>query len=157
VPLTRPAEVIAVTEPPDWPLEQSAEGTLRPWYLTATGYLVVLFGDPEEARRAHRGLLEREVPAAEVRLYESEELLGNVARLQKERSLLARAVAALSADPPAKRRFLENARGGGSAMWLIAPTRERAKRLVGLLADYGYSSLRYYGEDGVADLEQDTT
>jgi hypothetical protein len=144
-----------VTEPHDWPLERPAEGTLRPWYLTATGYLVVLFGDPEEARRAHRGLLEREVPASEVRLYESEELLRNMSRLQKERSLLARAVAALSADPPARQRFLDNARSGGSAMWLIAPSRERAKKLVGLLADYGYSSLRYYGEDGVADLEQD--
>ena len=144
-----------MTEPHDWPLERPAEGTLRPWYLTATGYLVVLFGDPEEARRAHRGLLEREVPAGEVRVYESEELLRNMSRLQKERSLLARAVAALSADPPARQRFLDNARSGGSAMWLIAPSRERAKKLVGLLADYGYSSLRYYGEDGVADLEQD--
>jgi len=24
-----------------------------------------------------------------------------------------------------------------------------------LLADYNYSSLRYYGEDGVADVQQD--
>ena len=89
-----------MTEPHDWPLERPAEETVRPWYLTATGYLVVLFGDPEEARRSHRGLLEHGVPAEEVRLYESEELLRNLSRLQKERSLLARAVAALSADPP---------------------------------------------------------
>jgi hypothetical protein len=146
-----------VNGPHDWPLERPGEGHLRPWYLTATGYLVVLFGDPEEARRAQRGLLAREVPEAEVRLYESEELLRNLSRLQKERSLLARAVAALSADPPARQRFLDNARAGGSTMWLIAPTRERAQKLVGLLADYAYSSLRYYGDDGVADLEQDTT
>ena len=146
-----------MTEPHDWPLERPGEGTLRPWYLTATGYLVVLFGDPEEARRAQQGLLERQVPAGEVRVYDAEELLQNLSRLQKERSLLARAVAALSADPPVKQRFLDNARAGGSAMWLIAPTRERAKRLIGLLADYGYSSLRYYGEDGVADLEQDAS
>ena len=33
-----------MTEPHDWPLEQPAEGTLRPWYLTATGYLMVLGG-----------------------------------------------------------------------------------------------------------------
>ena len=146
-----------MTESHDWPLERPAEGTLRPWYLTATGYLVVLFGDPEEAGRAHRGLVEHGVPAGEVRLYDAEELLRNMSRLQQERSLLARAVAALSADPPAKQRFLENARGGGSAMWLVAPTRSRAQKLVGLLADYGYSSLRYYGDDGVADLERDTT
>ena len=146
-----------MTEPHDWPLERPGGRTLRPWYLTATGYLVVLFGDPEEARRAHRGLLERGLPAEEIRLYESEELLRHLSRLRQERSLLARAVAALSADPPVRERFLENARAGGAAMWLVAPTRERAKKLVGVLADYGYSSLRYYGDDGVANLEQDTT
>jgi hypothetical protein len=27
--------------------------------------------------------------------------------------------------------------------------------LVGLLADYGYSFLRYYGDDGVADVQRD--
>ena len=145
-----------MTEPHDWPLERPGEGTLRPWYLTATGYLVVLFGDPEEARRAQQGLLERQVPADEVRVYDAEELLHNLSRLRKERSLLARAVAALSADPPVKQRFLDNARAGGSAMWLIAPTRERAMKLIGLLADYSYSSLRYYGDEGVADLEQNT-
>ena len=145
-----------MTEPHDWPLERPGEGTLRPWYLTATGYLVVLFGDPEEAQRAQRGLQERQVPAGEVRVYDAEELLQNLSRLRKERSLLARAVAALSADPPVKQRFLDNARAGGSAMWLIAPTRERAKKLISLLADYSYSSLRYYGDEGVADLEQNT-
>jgi hypothetical protein len=46
-----------MTEPHDWPFEQPARGTLRPWYLTATGYLAVLFSD-SEAQRAQRGLLE---------------------------------------------------------------------------------------------------
>jgi hypothetical protein len=55
-------EVITVTQPKDWPFEQPADGTLRPWYLTATGYLVALFSDPEEARRTQRGLLEHKVP-----------------------------------------------------------------------------------------------
>jgi hypothetical protein len=144
-----------VTDPGDWPLEQSAEGTVRPWYLTATGYLVVLFGDPQEARRARRGLLERDLPEAEVRLYESEEILRNIERLRRQRSVLARAVAALVADAGAKQRFLDNARTGGAALWLVAPSRDRADQLVALLADYGYSSLRYYGEDGVHDLQQD--
>ena len=144
-----------MTEPPDWPLEQPAEGTVRPWYLTAHGYLVVLFRDPAEARRAQRGLLDRRVPAEEVRLYESEELQRNLSRLREERSLLAKAVDALVADPDARQRFLENARAGGAALWLVAPTKDRADQLVGLLADYGYSSLRYYGQDGVSDLQRD--
>lgn len=152
---SRCVRVITVTEPHDWPLEQPAEGTLRPWYFRATGYLMVLFSDPEEAQRAQRGLLDRKVPQEELRLYEPEEILRIVARLQEERSILAKAVAALVADPSVKERFLVNARTGGAALWLVAPTRDHADHLVGLLADYGYSFLRYYGDDGVADVERD--
>lgn len=148
------AEVIAVTEPHHWPFEQPAE-TLRPWYSKATGYLMVLFSDPEEARRARSGLLERHVPQEDTRLYESEEILRIVARLQEERSLVAKAVAALVADPSVKRHFLANARTGGAALWVFAQTRHRADHLVGLLADYDYSFLRYYGEEGVADVHRD--
>ena len=144
-----------VTEPHDWPLERHAEGTLRPWYLRATGYLVVLFQDPAEARRAHRGLIERKVAPEELRLYEAEEILRNLARQQQERSILARAVAALAADPEARRRFMDNVRSGGAALWLVAPTKDRADQLVVLLADYSYSSLRYYGQEGVSDLQRD--
>jgi hypothetical protein len=68
---------------------------------------------------------------------------------------VAKAVAALVADPGAKQRFLDNARAGGAALWLVAPTRDRADQLVVLLADYSYSSLRFYGHDGVADLQRD--
>jgi hypothetical protein len=144
-----------MTESHDWPFEQPAGGSLRPWYLTATGYLVVLFSDLEEAERARRGLVEAEVSEQDLRLYTSEEILDILARLQKERSILARAVAALAADASARQRFLDNARTGGAALWLVAPTRDRADQLVGLLADYGYRSLRYYGEDGVTDLQRD--
>jgi hypothetical protein len=149
------AGVITVTEPHDWPLEQPAEGTLRPWYFRATGYLMVLFSDPEEAQRAQRGLLEHKVPQEELRLYESEEILRIVAQLQEERSIVAKAVAALVADPSVKQRFLATARSGGATLWLVAPTRDHADYLVGLLADYGYSFLRYYGDDGVADVQRD--
>ena len=125
-----------MTQPQAWPFEQPAEGTLRPWYLTATGYLEVLFSDPEEARRTQRGLLEHKVPPEELRLYESEEILRILSRLQHERSIVAKAVAALVADPAAQQRFLDNARTGGAALWLIARTRGRADQLVRLLAAY---------------------
>jgi hypothetical protein len=50
---------------------------------------------------------------------------------------------------------LSNARAGGSALWIFAPTKDRADRLVGLLADHRYVSMRYYGEDGVEDIHGD--
>jgi hypothetical protein len=40
-------------------------------------------------------------------------------------------------------------------LWVFARTRDRADHLVGLLADYDYSFLRYYGEEGVADVQRD--
>jgi hypothetical protein len=141
-----------VTESHDWPLEQPVERSLRPWYLMATGHLMVLFSDPEEAQRAQRGLLEHKVPKEELRLYESEEIVRILAWAQQQRSILAKAVFALAADPPVKQRILDNARTGGAALWLVAPTRDRADHLVVLLADYGHSFLRYYGDDGVADV-----
>jgi hypothetical protein len=147
--------VIAVTEPQAWPFEQPAEGTLRPWYLTATGYLEALFSDPEEALRAQRGLLQHQIPQEELRLYESEEILRILSQLQEERSIVAKAVAALVADPDAKQRFLDNAWTGGAALWVVARTRDRADHLVQLLADYDYSSLRYYGDHGVTDVQRD--
>jgi hypothetical protein len=44
---------------------------------------------------------------------------------------------------------LGNARAGGTALWLFAPTEDRADQLVGFLAD---GSLRYYGDKGVKDI-----
>ena len=81
-----------MAEPHDWPPEQSAHGALRPWHATATGYLAVLFEDPEEAQRAQRGLQQHGVPAGDLRLYDAQETLGIASRLQQERSILAKAI-----------------------------------------------------------------
>jgi hypothetical protein len=145
-----------MTEPHDWPFEQPAKGTLRPWYLTAAGYLAVLFPDSKEAQRAQQGLLERGVPGNDVRRYHAEETLRIASRLQQERSVLAKTIAAVVADRQARRRYLGNARAGGSALWLVAPTEDRADQLVGFLADYNYGSLRYYSDKGVKDIHRDT-
>jgi hypothetical protein len=58
-------------------------------------------------------------------------------------------------DHRAERRWLGNARAGGSLLFLYAPTKERATRMVGLLADYQYGSLDYFGEHGVEVIERD--
>jgi hypothetical protein len=142
-----------VTEPHDWPAEQSARGNLHPWHSTAVGYLAVLFEDPEEALRTQRGLQDHGVPKGDLRLYDAEETLGIASRLQQERFFLAKAINEAVVDHQVRERWLDNARAGGSQLWVYAPTRDRADRLVGLLADYHYLSLLYFGEDGVEDVE----
>jgi hypothetical protein len=144
-----------VAESHDWPFERPAKGTLRPWYYTTAGYLVVLFKDPEEARRARQGLLEQGVPEEDLRLYEAEEILRIASRINQERSILAKAVAAIVSDRPARDRYLGTAKAGGSALWIFAPTTARADRLIGLLADCHYESMRYYGDDDMQDIVPD--
>ena len=144
-----------MSEQRDWPLEQSAKGTLRPWHYTAVGYLAVLFEDPAEAQRAQRGLQQRGVPEGDLRLYDGKETLRIAARLQQERSTLAKAIKEIVVDHRAKERWLGNARAGGSLLFLYAPSKEHANRMVGLLSDYQYGSLDYFGEHGVEVIERD--
>jgi hypothetical protein len=44
-----------VPEPRDRPIEQSARGSLRPWFFSAEGHLALLFKDPEEAGKPGAG------------------------------------------------------------------------------------------------------
>jgi hypothetical protein len=80
----------------------------------------VLFKDGDEARRAQRGLQERGVPAADVRLYLAQEILRNEAHFLAGRSWLAKVVDALTADHQARRHYFANAQAGGAALWLYA-------------------------------------
>lgn len=139
----------------EWPWEHPAKGGLRPWYATATGYLMVLFRDPAEAERARRDLLLQGVADDDVRLHQADETLRIHERLQEHRSSLAKAIAAHGSDHTANERYLENAKAGGAALWVIASTKDRANRLVGLLADFDYLWLRYFGDHNVEDITPD--
>jgi hypothetical protein len=144
-----------VSEQRDGPLEQSAKGCLRPWHDTAVGYLAVLSEDRAEAQRAQRGLKQRGVPEGDLWLYDGQETLRSAARLQQERSTLAKAIKEIVVDYSAEERWLSNARAGGSLLFLYAPSKEHANRIVGLLADYQYGSLDYFGEHSVEVIERD--
>src|SRR4051812_8665605 len=98
-----------MTEPRDWPFERPATGTLRPWFLSAMGYLAVLFSDGVEAERARNGLVDSGVPNEDLRLYPSSQILEILAYQREQRSPVARAVEALAADPAAKKRYVDNA------------------------------------------------
>ena len=58
---------------------------------------------------------------------------------------MAKAINEVAVDHQVRERWLANARAGGSQLWVHAPTKDRADRLVGLLADYHYLSLHYRG------------
>jgi hypothetical protein len=144
-----------MSEHHDWPLERPAKKSLRPWFFSAMGYVMVMFGDAEEARRAQRGLVQQGVPEEDIRLYGSQESLEILSRLRNERSPLARAVVELSIDRVARRRYMENAEAGGSALWLYAGSDDRADWLIRLLADYHYASVRYYGDEGITTIQRE--
>jgi hypothetical protein len=145
-------------QPHDGPMDKPPTGHhRRRWSFSAKGYLEVLFKDRDAARRAQRGLLEHGVPAEDVRLYVAEEMLRNDAQLLVGRSWLATVVDALTADHQVRRRFLANAQAGGAALWLYAPTRHDANRLLRLLADYHLSYVRHDSDEGVRELTFDAS
>ena len=127
----------------------------RPWIFSAIGYLEVLFKDVDEALRAQRGLREGGVPAEDMRLYVAEEILSNEACFLAGRSWLAKVVAALTADHQARRYYFANAQAGGAALWLYAPTRHDATRLLRLLADHDVSYVRHDSNEGVQEMTFD--
>jgi hypothetical protein len=142
----------AVTQERDWPYERSAKGSVWPWFLSATGYLMVLFHDAEEACRAEQGLLERGTPEADVRFYSGGQILSIESRFEHDRSIPARVIEAMTADHAVKNAYIDNARAGGGALWLYAADKMVVSRFMRLLADYDYFILRYYGEQGVEDI-----
>jgi len=129
----------------------------RPWTFSTRGYLEVLFTDSDEARRTYADLQERGVPAADMRLYVAEEILRDEAHLLAGRSWLAKLVDALTADHQARRRDLANARAGGAALWLYAPTRHDASRQLQLLADHHTFYVRHDSDEGVRELTFDAS
>lgn len=144
-----------MTNQRDWPFEKIPEGRVRPWFLSATGYLFALFTDANEGLRAKQGLLDHNVADGDVRLYGSEQILSLESRRSEERSAVAKAVAALTVDAAVRDLYLETAGRGGSALWVFSPTEGAANRFMRVLADYDYVLLRYYGEKGVVDFRPD--
>jgi hypothetical protein len=55
--------------------------------------------------------------------------------------------------PPGAATLAEQRQAGGSQRWIYAPTKQRARRLVRLLADYRYLLLHHFGEEGVETIK----
>jgi hypothetical protein len=145
-------------QPHDWPMDKPPTGhSRRPWITSAKGYLEVLFKDHAEARRAQGDLQEHGVPAEDMRLYVAEEILSNEAQFLAGRSWLAKVVDALTADHQARRRDLANAQAGGAVLWLYAPTRHDANRLLRLLANHHTFHVRHDSDEGVRELTFDAS
>jgi hypothetical protein len=135
----------------DWPFEKATDGGVRPWFLSATGYLVVLFSDLALAQNA-RDALSRLVADDDMRLYDSEETLAIEGRRSDASSKVAKAVADLTADESMKEIYVSTTRAGGAALWVYAPDDGSADRVLRLLANHEYVHVRYYGTGGVQDF-----
>jgi hypothetical protein len=145
-------------EPHEWPMDKPPTGhNRRPWTFSTRGYLEVLFTNSDEARRAYADLQERGVPAADMRLYVAEEILRNEAHLLEGRSWLAKLVDALTGDHQARRRDVANTRAGGAALWLYAPNRHDANRLLRVLADHDIFYVRHDSDEGVREMTFDAS
>lgn len=75
-------------------------------------------------------------------------------RLQQERSALAKAIKEIVVDPQAE-TLAKQRHDRRSLLFLYAPSKQHANRIVQLLADYPHGSLDYFGEHSVEVIERD--
>jgi len=136
----------------EWPFELGSDKRVRPWFLSASGYLFAVFPDPEVAQRAQRGLVADGVSPADLRIDPGEEILRREAERSDENSVLTKALTAVTVDRHVRDLVFETAAAGGSVLWAYAPADDAANRLIRFLADFDYVLLRYYGHDGAVDL-----
>jgi hypothetical protein len=137
----------SVAEPDDrWPFGETDGGPLsRPIVVDLEGVLVAILADASTGERAMASLSERGYSDRQLRLYTSEQILAYEETFRTNRGLAGRVVGALVDDGESMAQYVQYAREGRAALWVLVPDRDEANRLVRLLADHAVLHIWYHG------------
>jgi hypothetical protein len=143
-----------VAQPDDrWPFGTTDGGpTSRPTVVNLDGVLVAMLADDTAAAAARATLSEQGFDDDRLRLYTSEQILEYDDAFRSNRSLSGRIIGSVVDDREAMRQYVEYARNGGAALWVLAPVREDANKVVRWLAEQPVLFVWYHGHDGVETL-----
>ena len=124
----------------------------RPMVFDATGFLVAVLPDADEARRAAAALRAAGFPDRELRVFPAEEILEDRVRYTAARSLPRRVVAALTEDEETIALYYGHARDGRAALWVHTPDDDVADRAIRALSDSPTLHLRHFGHHRQSDF-----
>ena len=85
-------------------------------------------------------------------MYSPEQILQFDAEFRANRNLSDRIIGAVVDNRSLMDEYVEHGRAGHSALWVLAPVREDANKVVRWLADEDALIIWYHGHDGVETL-----
>jgi hypothetical protein len=138
-----------------WPTgmsDQDPAARDRPLFFNPQGFLVAIVQDADQAERARAALADAGFADRDLRVYTGPQILDSWQRFQAERSLVQRAVGAVTDDPDTIELYFGYAREGRSALWVHVPDEADADRAVRRLADHQVLHFRHYGHNSQQDL-----
>jgi hypothetical protein len=140
-------KVAYVVDPGDrWPFGTTDGGPAsRPKVVDMEGVLVAMLRDASAGAHALATLKERGYSDAELRLYPAEQILAYDADFREHRTLAGKVIGAVVDDREAMGDYVDFARRGCSALWVLVPDRDDASAVVRVLADEHAVFVWYHG------------
>jgi hypothetical protein len=124
----------------------------RPMVFDATGFLCVILEDDVACGRARATLEAVGFDPEHLRVYTSEEILGDGEKFLAQRSTVRKLVGALTDDQATVDLYFGYAAEGRGALWVYAPEKHDASRVMRYLTDHPVLHYRYFGSDGDHDI-----
>ena len=116
------------------------------------GVLVAILENDAAGQHAVEALSELGFSDSDLRFYSSEEMLVYEEEFRSDRKLTGRLVGAFVDDADSMAQYVEFAKEGRSALWVLVPEREDANRVVRKLADEKTLFIWYHGKDRVETI-----
>jgi hypothetical protein len=139
--------VVRVTDPGDrWPFGTTDGGPAsRPKVVDMEGVLVAMLRNASAGAHALATLKERSYSDAELRLYTAEQILAFDQEFREHRTITEKVIGAVVDDREAMNDYVDYARQGCSALWVLVPDRDDASAVVRVLADEDTVFVWYHG------------
>jgi hypothetical protein len=129
-------------------------GLLGAWY--PKDYIVSVVDDFDEAERAAEALRKAGFPAADVRLFRSEEIVGALRAIGAHRNVLQRIGAAIQREVTeeglANKEYDEDAMAGRHILTVMAVEAEEIERARKVLVEHGARRIMHYKRWTITDL-----
>jgi hypothetical protein len=138
-----------------WPVgttDQDPALSARPLVFNPKGFLVAILPGAVEADRAAAALHSAGFADRELRIFTSEQILGDYARYIAQQSLPRRLVAAVADDQESLDLYHGHARDGRYALWVHVTDDDEANRAIRGLAGCATLHIRYYGHRKRSDF-----
>jgi hypothetical protein len=143
-----------MVEPEDrWPFGTTDGGpSSRPAVVDLDGVLIAILDDAAAGEHARDMLTQRGFSEQQLRLYSADQIVAYDDEFRDNRNLGGRLIGAVVDDRQAMDEYVDYARGGSSALWVLVPIREDANKVVRWLADEPVRFIWYHGHDGVETI-----